>query len=173
MDAGELGGEFRGLRAAAGRTVASVAVDAGLSVPYIANLENGRGSPTIGALSRLAAALGRRLVVGLAGGATGPDRPDRPDGPDGSDGRDNSKKREAAAMPASLIRFARTQRFRRTVAAMAATAGQDDSGGADFTARLMAGLAGLASALDRDLGEADWARLLDALYLVAASPDGE
>src|SRR5580698_3289844 len=119
MDAGELGGEFRALRAAAGRTVASVAVDAGLSVPYIANLENGRGNTTIGALSRLAAALGRRLVGGLAGGATGPDRPDRPDGPDGSDGRDNSKKREAAAMPASLIRFARTQRFRRTVAAMA------------------------------------------------------
>ena len=164
MDADELGGEFRALRVAAGRTVASVAVDAGLSVPYIANLENGRGNPTVGALSQLAAALGRRLTVGLTVGSS--ERPGEPTG------ADNSKK-PAAALPASLIRFARTQRFRRTVAAMAAGAGHDDSGGADFTARLMTGLAGLASALDRDLGEADWARLLDALFLVTAGPDGE
>jgi transcriptional regulator with XRE-family HTH domain len=163
MDADELGGEFRALRVAAGRTVASVAVDAGLSVPYIANLENGRGNPTVGALSQLAAALGRRLTVGLSVGSS--ERPGEPTG------TDNSKK--PAALPASLIRFARTRRFRRTVAAMAAAAGHDDSGGADFTARLMTGLAGLASALDRDLGEADWARLLDALFLVTASPDGE
>jgi len=39
--------------------VASVAADAGLSVPYIANLENGRGNPTTAALARLAEALGR------------------------------------------------------------------------------------------------------------------
>jgi transcriptional regulator with XRE-family HTH domain len=153
MNAGDLGGEFRALRVAAGRTVASVAVDAGLSVPYIANLENGRGNPTVGALSQLAAALGRQLTVGLTG----------------STEVDNSKKPAAAVLPASLIRFARTPRFRRMVAAMAAGAGRDP----DFTARLMAGLAGLASALDRDLGEADWARLLDALFLVTASPDGE
>ena len=160
MDADELGGEFRALRVAAGRTVASVAVDAGLSVPYIANLENGRGNPTVGALSQLAAALGRRLTVGLAAGLS-----ERSGGPTRID---NSKK-PAAALPPSLIRFARTPRFRRTVAAMAAGAGHDD----DFTARLMTGLAGLASALDRDLGEANWARLLDALFLVTASPDGE
>jgi hypothetical protein len=34
---------------AAGRTVASVATDAGLSVPYVANLENGRGNQPLGA----------------------------------------------------------------------------------------------------------------------------
>ena len=38
--------------------MASVAADAGLSVPYIANLENGRGNPTTAALTRLAEALG-------------------------------------------------------------------------------------------------------------------
>src|SRR4051794_2110680 len=59
----ELGEVLRDRRKAAGRTIASVAVDAGLSVPYIANLENGRGNPTVAALDRLARALGAELEV--------------------------------------------------------------------------------------------------------------
>ena len=59
----ELGDVLRDRRKAAGRTIASVAVDAGLSVPYIANLENGRGNPTLAALDRLATALGARLEI--------------------------------------------------------------------------------------------------------------
>ncbi|HZX06484.1 helix-turn-helix transcriptional regulator [Kribbella sp.] len=59
----ELGDVLRDRRKAAGRTIASVAVDAGLSVPYIANLENGRGNPTLAALDRLATALGAHLEV--------------------------------------------------------------------------------------------------------------
>jgi transcriptional regulator with XRE-family HTH domain len=65
VDEAELGAVLRARRKAAGRTIASVAVDAGLSVPYIANLENGRGNPTIAALQRLAAALGTSLEVAL------------------------------------------------------------------------------------------------------------
>lgn len=65
MDEVELGAVLRARRRAAGRTIASVAVDAGLSVPYIANLENGRGNPTMAALQRLAAALGTSLEVAL------------------------------------------------------------------------------------------------------------
>jgi transcriptional regulator with XRE-family HTH domain len=65
VDEGELGAVLRARRKAAGRTIASVAVDAGLSVPYIANLENGRGNPTMAALQRLAAALGTSLEVSL------------------------------------------------------------------------------------------------------------
>ncbi|WP_432944098.1 helix-turn-helix domain-containing protein [Kribbella sp. CA-253562] len=61
----DLGAEFRDRRKAAGRTIASVAVDAGLSVPYIANLENGRGNPTLATLTRLATALGTTLRVVL------------------------------------------------------------------------------------------------------------
>ena len=60
-----MGAALRARRKAAGRTIASVAVDAGLSVPYIANLENGRGNPTLAALDRLSAALGTSLVVAL------------------------------------------------------------------------------------------------------------
>ncbi|MFD0475785.1 helix-turn-helix domain-containing protein [Nonomuraea thailandensis] len=62
----ELGRRLRARRAALGRTVASVATDAALSVPYVANLENGRGNPTVSALDRLAEALGTRLVIALA-----------------------------------------------------------------------------------------------------------
>ena len=76
MDQSEIGRQLRARRTAAGRTVASVAADAGLSVPYIANLENGRGNPTTAALTRLAEALGLRLVVTLAPGE-GPQRPVR------------------------------------------------------------------------------------------------
>ena len=61
----DLSAELRDRRKAAGRTIASVAVDAGLSVPYIANLENGRGNPTLAALDRLATALGTRLELTL------------------------------------------------------------------------------------------------------------
>ncbi|GAB2562976.1 helix-turn-helix domain-containing protein [Kribbella endophytica] len=61
----DLGAELRDRRKTAGRTIASVAVDAGLSVPYIANLENGRGNPTVATLTRLAEALGTTLRVEL------------------------------------------------------------------------------------------------------------
>ena len=50
MEDSAIGRQLRARRTAAGRTVASVAADAGLSVPYIANLENGRGNPTTAAL---------------------------------------------------------------------------------------------------------------------------
>ena len=83
-----------------GRTVASVAAEAGLSVPYIANLENGRGNPTTTALTRLAGALGMRLVITLA--------PDD-DSPAGA---------TSPEVPASLVRLGRTARFRQTAAAI-------------------------------------------------------
>ncbi|MFS8097782.1 helix-turn-helix domain-containing protein [Lentzea alba] len=90
-----LGPALRTLRQASGRTVASVAADAGLSVPYIANLENGRGNPTTGALARLAGALGTSLRISF--GEASP---------------------EPVPMPASLVRLRRTERFRRAVVAL-------------------------------------------------------
>jgi transcriptional regulator with XRE-family HTH domain len=65
VDELELGSALRARRKATDRTIASVAVDAGLSVPYIANLENGRGNPTLAALDRLSTALGTTLIVTL------------------------------------------------------------------------------------------------------------
>ncbi len=143
-----IGRQLRAQRTAAGRTVASVAADAGLSVPYIANLENGRGNPTTAALSRLADALGMRLVVTLvADGATNDAAPPQ--------------------VPASLVRLGRTARFRRTAGVMARSRGQNAE---EFTPRIVAALAALADAIGRDVAEPDWWRLLDALLLIAAHP---
>lgn len=147
-----LGPQLRTLRTAAGRTVASVAEDAGLSVPYIANLENGRGNPTLTALRQLASALGMRLVVSLV--TAGSDRPAIPDA--------------AAELPASLVRVRRTAAFRHATQTMAAQLGQDHR---DFSARLTGGLAALAATLGTEPGEADWWRLLDALLLIIAHPE--
>jgi transcriptional regulator with XRE-family HTH domain len=145
-DAALIGHQLRGLRAAAGRTVASVAADAGLSVPYIANLENGRGNPTVAALDRLATALGVSLEVSLtpAGSAATP-----------------------AAMPASLVRLGRSPRFQRDARLLAQQLAADP---AEFAIHLVTALAGLAAALGDDPGEDGWGRLLDALLLVVLHP---
>jgi transcriptional regulator with XRE-family HTH domain len=164
-----IGRQLRARRTAAGRTVASVAADAGLSVPYIANLENGRGNPTTAALARLAAALDLRLVVTLV--------PDEPAGPSGAPAADAPGTPLPAAsqwpatppMPASLVRLGRTSRFRRSVTAMAAALGRDAD---ELSVELVAVLAALAQAMGKDLAEADWWRLLDALLLIAAYPSG-
>ena len=141
-----LGHQLRGLRAAAGRTVASVASDAGLSVPYIANLENGRGNPTLAALDRLATALGTHLDIALMP-ASGP--------------------AAVTAMPSSLVRLGRSPRFQRDAAVLAEALGADE---AEFPARLIGGFAGLAPVLGHDPGESAWGRMLDALLLVVVHP---
>jgi len=146
-----IGRQLRARRTAAGRTVASVAADAGLSVPYIANLENGRGNPTTAALARLAGALGLQLVVTLV--------PDEAVEPAGS--------LASPPMPASLVRLGRTGRFRHAVKVIAAALDLDAD---EFSAQLVAALAALAQAMGRELAEADWWRLLDALLLIAAHP---
>ena len=152
MEDSAIGRQLRARRTAAGRTVASVAADAGLSVPYIANLENGRGNPTTAALARLAEALGMRLVVTLV--------------PEEA-GRQQSGPPPAPPTPASLVRLGRTDRFRRSVTAMAAALGREAD---EFSAQLVGALAALGQAMGRELTEADWWRLLDALLLVAVHP---
>jgi transcriptional regulator with XRE-family HTH domain len=162
VDQAEIGRQLRARRTAAGRTVASVASDAGLSVPYIANLENGRGNPTTAALTRLAEALGLRLVVTLAPAEEDP-------GTAGSAVAGSAAGLAAGTpgIPASLVRLGRTDRFREAVAVMALAL---DVGPEKFAGQLVAALAALAQAMGRDLAEPDWWRLLDALVLVAAHP---
>jgi len=146
-----IGRQLRARRTAAGRTVASVAADAGLSVPYIANLENGRGNPTTAALARLAEALGMRLVITLVPG----------------ENRHQADKPAPPVVPASLVRLGRTARFRRTVAAMTTTLDLDAD---EFSSQFVAALAALALSMGKDLAEPDWWRILDALLLVATQP---
>lgn len=146
-----LGHQLRVLRTAAGRTVASVAVDAGLSVPYIANLENGRGNPTLSALGRLASALGMKLDVSLVPAGDGvPGAPDT-----------------ATELPGTLVRLRRTAEFRRATEVMARGLGLEHE---DFSIRLTGALATLAATLGAEPSEGDWWRLLDALLLMATLP---
>jgi transcriptional regulator with XRE-family HTH domain len=52
-----LGRRMRARRSELGRTLLTVANEAGLSVPYVANLEKGRGNPTLDVVVSLARAL--------------------------------------------------------------------------------------------------------------------
>ena len=136
MEHSALGRQLRARRTAAGRTVASVAVDAGLSVPYIANLENGRGNPTTTALTRLAGALGMHLVIALV------------------PAEDSQARVPASAeVPASLVRLGRTARFRQVITAIAAALDLDTD---EFSAQLVAALAALTHSMGKDLAGADW-----------------
>jgi len=143
VEIGELGNRLRNRRTAAGRTIASVAADAGLSVPYIANLENGRGNPTLSAVNSLAAALGVHLVVELAAG-------------------DESV--APLSMPDSLVQFARSPRFATEAARLAGT-------GSSIVVRerLLHAMAGMATLSRRQLTELDWHRILDTVVLITRS----
>jgi hypothetical protein len=96
-------------------------------------------------------ALGLRLVVTLV-----PDEASQPAGTPA-----------APPMPASLVRLGRTNRFRRSVTAMAVALGRDAD---EFSAQLVGALAAFGQAMGRELTEADWWRLLDALLLIAVHP---
>lgn len=143
MEIEEIGYALRARRASAGRTIASVAVDAGLSVPYIANLENGRGNPTLAALAALATALGARLRVEL----TDRDAPAAP-----------------ARLPDSLVAFARSARFGAESTRLAELAGVP---AAAYRQRLVVAMAGLAALSGRTPLELDWNRILDVVVLLA------
>lgn len=132
----DLGSRLRALRTASGRTIASVAADAGLSVPYIANLENDRGNPTLAALERLAEALGVRLVIDLA------QPPTEPTG-------------EALAFTAS-------DRFRAHVARVAKRTGVSERTAHE---RLSAVLDAAQVATGAELSTLDCHRILDGLIL--------
>jgi transcriptional regulator with XRE-family HTH domain len=141
-----LGRRLRARRAAHDETLAAVAARAGLSVPYIANLENGRGNPTLAALARLAAALGARLVVDLPDQATAP-----PPAPD---------------PPASLVRFAQTDACHAAVARIAEATGRPRPAVRELLLTTMTALGSLTP----DPTDLTWHRVLDAATLIATQP---
>ena len=138
----ELGAELRERRKAAGRTIASVAVDAGLSVPYIANLENGRGNPTVSALERLTAALGAQLQLSIV-----------------DDGSVVEPRTDRAALVAALI--AESPRVKSVVQRLAGNGRSRRVA----EAQLLAALDSLATLLQSPPTDADLNRLLDLVLL--------
>jgi transcriptional regulator with XRE-family HTH domain len=137
----ELGRRLHARRASQGRTLAAVALQAGLSVPYVANLENGRGNPTLASLHRLAEALDIRLSELLAdtdGAAAGP------------------------VLPESLAEFSQGARFRQEVRRLAT---EQKVTPAEVRHQLLTAMAAVPQP-HRGLDELDWHRILDALVLV-------
>ncbi|MFN8586283.1 MAG: XRE family transcriptional regulator [Candidatus Eisenbacteria bacterium] len=65
VDVTELGRRVRALRLQRGMTLKQVEAACGLSATHLSEVERGRTSPTLGALTRLAAALGRETAYFL------------------------------------------------------------------------------------------------------------
>jgi transcriptional regulator with XRE-family HTH domain len=140
---GEVGRRLRARRGALGRTVHTVALDAGLSLPYVANLENGRGNPTLDTLVRLASALD--VTVGdLLDPAVGAEPIHE-------------------QLPAELTAFAQTKGFRALCSRLAAAQHTDT---ATMRGQLVRALAGCPRPPRRRMSDTDWQRLLDAITLV-------
>ena len=66
----------------------------------------------------------------------------------------------APSAPQSLVRFARTGRFRHDSTQLAATLGFPPD---ELSQRIVTALAGFADAVGMDPGDAGWSRLMDAL----------
>jgi len=127
-------------------TLAQVAEKAGLSLPYVSNLERGHGNPTLEALTALSNALEMPLSQLL--GDAGPIEP---------------LQMVLASAPASLRQFARTPEFQAAVTELAQRQGES------FEAMREKVLVGMASSPQRSSGEsseADWRRILDAYSLI-------
>src|SRR5580700_7388605 len=141
-----IGQRLRARRVELGRTLAEVAEQSGLSLPYVSNLERGRGNPTLEALGDLARALDIPLASLL--GENGPREP---------------LDVILASAPPSLVQFSRTQDFQETVAELA------DRQGESVDAMRQRVLIGMVSSPQRSQGtptEEDWRRLLDAYSLI-------
>lgn len=147
MSEGEtIGQRLRARRVQLGLTLAEVADKAKLSLPYVSNLERGRGNPTLDALGALARALDIPLASLI--GDEGPVEP---------------LQVVLATAPASLLQFSRSAEFKETVADLAER--QNES----VEAMRQKLLVGMASSPQRSSGEPteeDWRRILDAYSLI-------
>jgi transcriptional regulator with XRE-family HTH domain len=141
-----IGQRLRARRVELGRTLAEVAEQSGLSLPYVSNLERGRGNPTLDALGALARALD--LPLASLVGESGPIEP---------------LQVVLASAPPSLVQFSRSSDFQETVAELAERQGESPE------AMRQKLLVGMASSPQRSSGEPtedDWRRILDAYSLI-------
>jgi predicted transcriptional regulator len=145
-DSETIGQRLRARRVELGRTLAEVADQSGLSLPYVSNLERGRGNPTLEALGALA----RALEIPLASLV-------------GEEGPAESVQMVLASAPPSLLHFSRSSNFQKIVADLASQQGES------VDAMRQKLLVGMASSPQRSKGEPteeDWRRILDAYSLI-------
>lgn len=149
-----LGDRLRSRRKALGLTLAQVADRADLSIPYVSNLERGRGNPTVEALGSIATAL--EVDLGDLLGKN-----------DGELTEDELLDIYLAQAPQSLSTFSRSSKFESQVKRFAE---QQEVPFDEMRRRV---LIGMAAAPRRSAGEPveeDWRRLLDAYSLWLAEP---
>lgn len=143
-----LGERLRAHRRKLGLTIAQVAERAGLSMPYVSNLERGRGNPTLDALTSLAEALDLPLAL-LVGEDT--------------DGPSDSWEALLKSIPDSLQRFAKTQDFLHEIQDLANRQNEDYD---ELRQRVLLGMAAAPRRSSGEPTENDWRRLLDAYRLI-------
>lgn len=149
-DADTLGKRLRAQRTKLGFTLAQVADGAQLSLPYLSNLERGRGNPTMDALTKIAGALDIS-IKDLVGEADGDDQVDALLG----------------TPPASLVRFTKSDEFVRVVARLADAQGVEP---AEMRKRIVTSMSTAPRRSTGEPTEADWRRLLDT-YSLILGPD--
>lgn len=146
----DLGARLKARRLELDLKLADVAERSGMSIPYIANLERGRGNPTADVLRRLAGALETTigaLLDEIAGDAE----------------RISQVLESVVSMPRSLVAFSKSSRFREQVEKLAKETDEDPE---DLRGKL---LIAMASAPRRSTGEPgieDWNRLLDTFGVI-------
>jgi transcriptional regulator with XRE-family HTH domain len=146
IESGTIGQRLRARRVELGLTLAEVAEKSRLSLPYVSNLERGRGNPTLEALGALA----RALDVPLASLV-------------GDEGPVDPAQVVLASAPASLRQFSRSPDFQEAVGELAERQGES------VEAMRQKLLVGMASSPQRSSGEPtneDWRRILDAYWSI-------
>jgi len=148
-----LGNRLRAQRTKLGLTLAQVAEVADLSLPYLSNLERGRGNPTMEALTKVAEAL-QVTVAHLVD--------------TGSAGDEASAGLEVmlGTPPESLVRFLRSTEFERATKRLASNQGVTE---ADMRERLITSMSTAPRRAKGEPTETDWRRLVDTYSLILGS----
>jgi transcriptional regulator with XRE-family HTH domain len=141
-----IGQRLRARRAELGLTLAKVAEQSGLSLPYVSNLERGRGNPTLDALNALALALDVPLASLM-----------------GDSGEGDPFTAMLASAPRSLTQFTRSAAFEEVVRQLAERQGAPVE---EMRRRLVVGMASSPRRSTGEPTEDDWRRLLDAYSLI-------
>jgi transcriptional regulator with XRE-family HTH domain len=137
-------------RAELGLTLREVAIEAGISLPYVANLEKGRGNPTLDVIESLAVALETSVAMLLVAETTTHDGA------------------TADVLPPAATRYARSQHFRNVTERLARRQRVPVE---DTRRQILAAIAAAPRARGRQLSQTDCRRLIDAFTLIVTEID--
>jgi transcriptional regulator with XRE-family HTH domain len=136
-------------RAELGLTLREVAIEAGVSLPYVANLEKGRGNPTLDVIESLAAALEVSVSMLLFEQTT------------------VQPGTTPHALSPAAVRYARSRHFGKVTERLA----RQQRIPVDETRRqILRAIAAAPRARGRELSQADCRRLVDAFTLIIGEP---